>query len=372
MKLTKIKEVFHILIIISLASLFITMPQVQPAEQMDVEVALGADIEKTVDNDYKYIVTRNSYVFKNGKKSSSTVITAKGDTIAEARENRQQFADKVAISGLEKMYILNENYAKYSIAQTVDIVIKNPRVNDTGIFVISKDSSKDILEYTIPGYASSVDFIEGMIVNQKGTNFFSDEFDAMDVSVRMKSEGRSVVLPYIELTKEGIVLTGEALFNKDKMSGKVDMKDSRILNMLKYDKVKGIITIQQNSKEYVDFSAKTNRKIRCFKEDGKYNFIIDLKLKGDIVSNTLYNNILKSSVDKNKFEKAMREQVEKECNEFIYKMKNQLKVDCLELGRVAAAKYGRRKENDWNKIISQSNIQVNVTIKVDKYGRGDF
>lgn len=371
MKLTRIKKISHILLIISLVSLFIVISEVEPAEQMDVEVALGADLEKTVENDYTYIITRSIYVFQE-KRRSSKVITSKGETIAAARESRQQLADKMAISGLEKVYILNENYAIHGIASSIDIIFKNPRVNNTGIFVICRNSSKGILEYSIPGYASSADFVEGMIINQRGSNFFPDEFDAVNTFVRMGSEGRSVVLPYIELTKEGIVITGEALFNGDKMSSKIDMKDSRILNILKYNNVKGIITLQENSKEYIDISAKTKKKVRCFKEDDKYNFIIDLNLKGEVVSNTLYNNLLESSNSRKEFENTMKKQVEKECSEFIDKMKNQLKIDCLDLGRVAAAKYGRRMGNDWNKIISESNIQVNVTVKVDKYGRGDF
>jgi Ger(x)C family germination protein len=372
MNLMKIKKVFHILLIISLGSLFVTMPQVVPAEQMDVEVALGTDLEKITENDYIYVITRSSYVFEEENKRSSKVITTRGNSFALARESRQQRADKTSISGLEKVYMLNENYARYGIKTSMDILYKNPRVNDTGIFVICKNSSKEILEYNIPGYASSADFIEGMIINQRGMNFFPDEFDAVNTYARIGSEGRNAVLPYIELDKDGLVIAGEALFKKDKMTAKVDLKGSRILNMLKYNNVKGMLTIQKSSKEYIDFSAKTKRKIKCYKEDGEYKFIIDLRLKGEIISNTQNQNINKNSVSVKEFENAMAEQVKKECNEFINKMKNELKVDCLDLGRIAAAKYGRRKGNDWNEIVSDSNIEVKVTVKVDKHGRGDF
>lgn len=61
-----------------------------------------------------------------------------------------------------------------------------------------------------------------MIINQRGMNFFPDEFNAINIYVRMGSEGRSVVLPYIELTKDGIAITGETLFKEDKMVAKVD------------------------------------------------------------------------------------------------------------------------------------------------------
>jgi Ger(x)C family germination protein len=372
MKPIKLKKVFHIILVSCLVSIFITWAEIDPVEQMDVEVALGTDLEKTTNNDYQYVITRNTYVFEEEKKRSSKVIEARGNSFGAARENRQQFADKVGISGLEKLYLLNENYAGYGIKTSLDILFKNPRVNDTGLFVICKNSSKDILEYNIPGYSSSADFIEGLIVNQQGINFFPDEFNVINIYVRMNSEGRNIVLPYIELKEEGIVITGEALFNKDKMTAKVDMKDSRMLNMLKYNNVKGILTIQKSPKEYIDFNAKAKRRIKCFKKSDKYNFIIDLKLEGDIISNTLNKSISKNSVSRKEFEHSMEEQVKQECSRFIDKTKNEYKVDCLELGRIAAAKYGRRKSNDWNNIISDSNIEVNVTVKVDKVGRGDF
>lgn len=372
MKIMKIKIIFHILLVISLGSLFVTMPQVVPSEQMDVEVALGTDLEKITENDYIYVITRSSYVFEEEKKRSSKIISSRGNSFALARESRQQSADKTSISGLEKVYLLNENYARYGIKTSMDILYKNPRVNDTGIFVICKNSSKEILEYNIPGYASSADYIEGMIINQRGMNFFPDEFDAVNINARMGSEGRNIVLPYIELGKDGLVIAGEALFKKDKMIAKVDLKDARILNMLKYNNVKGMLTIQKNSKEYVDFSAKAKRKIRYYKEEGNNKFIIDLNLKGQIVSNTENKSIIESSNSIKEFESSMAEQVKKECSEFIKKMKNEYKVDCLELGRVAAARNGRRKGNDWDKIISDSNIEINVTVKVDRQGRGDF
>jgi Ger(x)C family germination protein len=368
----KIKKIFNVLLTISLGSLFITMPQVEPAEQMDVVIALGADIEKKSENDYEYVITRSAYVFEEEKKRSSKVISARGDSFTSTRESRQQLGDKPVISGLEKIYIMSENYAKYGIKTYMDFLYKNPHVNDTGIFVVCKNSCKEILEYNIPGYASSADFIEGIIMNQKGMNFFPEEFYAINNYVRLESEGRSVVLPYIELTEEGIAITGEALFKKDKMSAKVDIKDSRLLNMLKYKNVKGVLTLQKNGKEYIDFSAKAKRKIRFYKQADNYKFIIDLNLKGQIISNTENKSIIESSDSIKEFESAMAEQVKKECSEFIEKMKNEYKVDCLELGREAAAKYGRRKGNDWNEIISNSNIEVNVTVKVDKQGRGDF
>jgi hypothetical protein len=68
----------------------------------------------------------------------------------------------------------------------------------------------------------------------------------------------------------------------------------------------------------------------------------------------------------------MEEKIEKMCYNFLEKMKKDYKVDCLELGRVAAATYGRNTGVDWNEIVSNSDIKVNVKVNIDRYGRGDF
>jgi Ger(x)C family germination protein len=368
----KTKEVLYFLLIIILGFLIMTRPNIQPAEQMDVEIALGADLKEIADNIYEYIITRCVYVFGEEKKLSSRVIVSKGTSFGIARENRMQYSDKPSISGVEKIYVLNENYAAHGIRTSIDISFINPHVNDTGILVISKDKSEDIMKYNIPIYASSSDFVEGLIKNNKGMNFFPDEFDNMDIYVTLDSEGRNVVLPYIEIDKDGIRLSGEAVFKGDKMVKKVDMENSRIMNMLRYNNVEGMLTIQKNGKEYIDFYAKSKRKIKCFKTHGKYNFIIDLKLEGEMVSNTTNNKISANSSFVKEFENIMAEQVRSQCNDFIGIMKNEIKVDCLELGRVAAAKFGRRKGNDWNEIISNSPIEVNAEVKLNRYGRGDF
>jgi Ger(x)C family germination protein len=372
MKINRIRKTLYFLLIVILACLFVTHPEMQPAEQLDVEIALGVDVEKATGDIYRYIVTRCVYVFQEEKKLTSKVIVSIGDSFGIARESRMQFANKSSISGSERLYILGEEYAKIGMIESLEILFKNPRVNDTGIFVVSKNKSSEIMEYKILGYPSSADYIEGMIKNQTEANFFAKEFDAMNIYVRLDSEGRNVLLPYIELGEDGLILTGEAVFKEDKMVTKVDIKDSRIMNMLAFNNGRGIVTMQNDPKSYIDFSAKSTRKVKCIKQDDKYNFVIDLKLEGKVMSNTLINSLAVDSTAIKEFENDMAEQIKKDCYKFIGKMKKEIKVDCLELGRVAAAKYGRRNGTDWDEVISNSKIDVNVNVKVESQGRGDF
>ncbi len=59
-------------------------------------------------------------------------------------------------------------------------------------------------------------------------------------------------------------------------------------------------------------------------------------------------------------------------DKFIEKMQNEYKLDLLQLGKVAAVKYWRRTGADWDEIISDSKINVQFKINLDKAGRGNF
>ena len=114
------------------------------------------------------------------------------------------------------------------------------------------------------------------------------------------------------------------------------------------------------------------RKIECYKQGDKYNFIIDITLKGTVINNEMYVDMMKDIKKKKEFEKDMAKSIEKQCDDFIKIMKNDYKIDCLGLGREAAAKYGRQKVIDWNKVVCSSDIKVNVKVMVDLQGRGDY
>jgi hypothetical protein len=164
-----------------------------------------------------------------------------------------------------------------------------------------------------------------------------------------------------------------AIFSNDKMVGFVDTQKSKTLNMLKNNNAHGTLSLQKNSKEYIDFNAMVGkRKVKCYKHGDKYSFIIDLKFTGTVINNEMYVGMMEDINKTKEFEKDMEKKIKKECDDFIRVMKSDYKIDCLELGREAAAKYGRQKHIDWNEVISSADIKVNVEVKADLQGRGDY
>lgn len=349
------------------------------AEDLDISLGIGYSLLQNSQGNVEYHIPINSIIYgpmateeSKGSKNNSELHEGNASTLGRTREDRQRRIDRKIFLGTQRVYLMDEDVAKFGVKPMMDILFRNPVLNDNGVVLICKNKSDDYLSYNIEGYDSPVEFIESMVKNSVNYNFFSKDYSLKNVYLTMDAEGRTVVQPYIELKEQGFEITGLAIFNKDKLAQVVDINEGRLLNLLRENNVRGMVTLQNSEKEYVNFTAKSKRKVKCYKEEDKFKFIIELNLTGDIVSNKLYKNLAEDTEEIKEFERNMAEKIEKQCKEFISKMQRVYKLDCLELGRIAVTKQGRGTGIDWNKVISNSNIEVRVKVSIDKVGRGEY
>lgn len=344
---------------------------VAPVEEIDVVTGVGVDIEEKSKDNILYKVSISRQIFQE-EKTLSDVVDGNGKTLLSTREDRQKKSNKKFVLGLEKVIILSEEFARYSIRTFINTTFTNPHINDKTWLIVCNGKAIDMLKFKVFGYPSSSDYMEGIIKNAKHYNFFPENYKLVDSYVRIDAEGRELSVPYVEIKDGYVEITGMALFKKDKMVTKIGLEEARIMSILKEKHSHGILSILKNPKEYIDYLAKVKRKAKCNKTGDKYEFTIDLDFAGDITCNELYGDFLKKPNENKKFQSDMEKEIEKMCYNFLEKMQKEYKVDCLELGRVAAAKYGRNPETDWNEIVSNSDIKVNVKVNINRYGRGDF
>ncbi|MBU3158728.1 Ger(x)C family spore germination protein [Clostridium frigoris] len=368
------KKKYFIIIIGIIIYTFIMMGQDRvPIEEVVTINGIGYDIEKKGQNIIEYSVPINTNVYKGSGKQANLLFTEQGRNLGEVTQKRQEKMNKRFIQGQERVVLISEDYARYGLKTLIDDRFRNPETNDDAYMVVCKGRAEDYLKYKKKGYNNSSDYIGGIIEAYGNYSFFSNNYKLIDAYVRIGAEGRSLTLPYIEITNAGIEITGMAIFKEDKMVKVLDIQKSKILNLLKNDDVHGIITLQKSPKEYIDFDAKTGkRKVKCYKQGDKYSFIIDLTFTGTITNNEMYAGMLKDIKQKKKFEKDMGKEMEKQGYDFIKIMKSDYKVDCISLGKEAAAKYGRQKIIDWNEVVSNADIKVNVKVNADLQGRGDY
>ncbi|MCY6370141.1 Ger(x)C family spore germination protein [Clostridium ganghwense] len=344
---------------------------VVPVEEIDIVTGVGVDIGERSKDDILYKISINRDIFQEAK-TFSDVIEGDGKTLISTSEDRQRKSNKKFVFGLEKVIILGEEFAKYGIRPFINTTFSDPHINDKTWLIVCKGTAVDLLKFKITGYASSSDYMEGIIGNAKFYNFFPENYKLVDSYVRIDEEGRDLSVPYVEIKDGYVEITGMALFKKDKMVTKIGLKEARIMSILKEKHSKGILSIRKSPKEYVDYVTQVKRKAKCNKTGDKYEFTINLDFTGDIMCNELYGDFLKNPSENKKFESDMKKEIEEMCYNFLKKMQNEYKIDALELGRIAAAKYGRNPETDWNEIVSNSDIKINIKVSIDRYGRGDF
>ena len=342
-----------------------------PVEELALPAGVGYDIEQKIPGEAIYNVTLDIYSFGDSK-SFSVPYKGSATTLGETRQERNTTLERKLVFGLERVDIISEGMAEFGINNIIDILTTNPMINDRCWVIVCEGKAEDMVKLKIEGYQSVMDYLEKLIDNSVHSNFFGNDYKIIDLYVRNKSEGKNVVLPYIEVKEKKPKISGLAIFKHGKMLTKTDMEDTKRLNMLRENESQGILTLQKSPTEYIDIRAKVKRKVKCTRENGEYKFTINLKVEGEVASNEMYKNLSKDVEQKKKLEKDMAKHIEEISKEFIDKMKNQYKVDCLELGLVGCATYGRKTGVDWDDIVADSKIDVKVDVKVNRYGRGDY
>ncbi|MBP2655182.1 MAG: germination protein, Ger(x)C family [Firmicutes bacterium] len=347
---------------------------VVPVEKLEIIAGIGQDMIRNDYGELIYQISISRYIFGQGgnREAAQTQSVEKvsvGDTLPITREKGQLNSDKKFISALEKIVLFGEQAATAGIGPSINLFKVNPLGNDYAWVVVCKGQAADMLKLQIPGFTTSADYLAGLIENLKEYNFFAPDYTIMNMYVRVGAEGRSLVLPYLEIVDGKPQVTGMSLFKQDKMVRKIDMNEVKIMNMLRENNVRGIVEIDKNAFQYTSGYAKSTRKVSCQKKGDKYRFNIDVDCAVEILSNLMFKGMEEEHGEIKDFEQAIQEKYEILCREFIRKMQIEYKVDCLELGRVAAAKYGRGKVKDWDEVVSNSDIEVNIKVKVERFGR---
>lgn len=368
------KKKYFIIIIGVFIYIFITLGQDRiPIEELETVIGIGYDIERKGEGTIEYSIPISVNIYKPNGVQANLIFKEQAQNLGEVIQKRQEKMSRKFVQGQERVILISEDYARYGLKTLIEDRFRNSETNDMAYMAVCKGKTDNYLKCKVKGYSSASEYIGGLIDDSDEYSFFSDNYKVIDAYVRIGAEGRELALPYIEITKEGIKVTGMAIFKKDKMVEIADGKASKMINFLKHGNAKGIMSLQKSSKAYIDFEGKTGkRKVRCYKQGDKYSFNIDLTFTGTIISNEMYADILKDTNTKEEFEKDMARSIEKQCDDFIKVMKNNYKIDCITLGREAAAKYGRQKGIDWNEVVSNADIKVNVKVNADLQGRGDY
>jgi Ger(x)C family germination protein len=337
-------------------------------ENLAVPRGMGFDIKS--ESPVNYEVTLESYT--EDDTTITHITSSESPSLGEIRELRSAKLERKVIYGLEKVYIIGEKQAAFGIKNILDLWLVTPVINDLAYVAVCTGTASDIIKSNFNIAKSSSEYVGDLIKNSYVYNFFPKRFTVIDILSAANSEGRTLLIPYVEIGTVGPEISGYGIFTKNKIKIKTNLKEAKFINLMTFNKVNGIITIQNDSEASANLYCKSRRRVKCYKEDNKYKFVIDLKLKGEVISNEIYMDINKNAAAIKQLEKDTEEIVLKECNKYIEKFQNQYQLDVLSLGQIAVSKYGRDTGTDWDHVVSEANIKVNVQVDIVNQGRGNY
>lgn len=337
-------------------------------------------------------------------------VQGSGDTIFEAARNIALKFDRKVFVSQNRIVIFGEEFAKRGITDYFDVLQRDREFRETAYILIAKGKrATDIMGIyagieEIPGL-----YMENVVENKK----FNPKTVDINISEYIKyyyDSGRQPVLGVIDRKEKSsinkingsenkkeyeLITEGCSIFNREKLVGYLDGKETRALNFVRNEIEGGVIEFPTPLNKADDYSTPTpstesSLDIRPKISSGKSIFEItrsktknDLEIKnGKLMLKTKVKmrgmtGEVVGDVDISKQEaiKLMEEscsrQIKEEIENTIKKVQKDNKVDIFGYGNIVHRKYPkewRSMKDEWDTIFSQAHVEVEVETHIIRTG----
>jgi spore germination protein KC len=339
----------------------------------DRRLIAGAAIDYNP-NTQKYILTLEAIdpMTEEGEENRGEIFTTQGDSPFDSVRNM------VSKSGIKfywshaKIFIFSEELAKDEILHILDYIYRDGEMrNDMWILISKGKSAGDILQIEENEYMPISSFRIARILRMESENSLvglhavpMDEFIQ-----RLYEPNQNPSLPGVKIEKnngtEHVVVTGLALFKKDKLLGWFTDEESNILLIIEdnvkrgYEYYEGEIPVGLSI-----LDSKTKIKVKLV--DNEINIYIDVDTQANIIE--LGGDVDYIKEKRDILEKKLEEKKKKDMEDLIKKVQNEFGVDIFDFSRHVKAqqpKLWAKVRGDWDRIFREVkfNINVNVLIK---------
>jgi spore germination protein len=341
-------------------------------EQVGFTLSFGMEESQ----DGKLLLTTAYPVIAGTQTGAVDVISTKTSIIRGGRTNVRKMTPKLMEGGKVQQVLISESLAKNGIHDLLELFERDVTLPAIAFVVIVEGSPEELLKKgtefktkpRISFYLYQLLENNVKISNIPNTKVF-------DFDINFFAPGLDPIVPMIKLDKELVKVTGCALFDKDKMTGKLVGTETNILlgmmDQLKYadyiftdpefadkdgDKLGVAVTLY-----------KGKRKIKIdFDEEGKPIVVINLKYRCNI-DEFEWDDTMDSKVQE-ALEKKFGEDLTTLSNKVIKKLQT---ANCDPIGigdRIRAKYYDYWKSIDWKEMYQEADITTHVEVEVGNVG----
>ncbi|MTK10840.1 MAG: Ger(x)C family spore germination protein [Clostridiaceae bacterium] len=361
-------KILPFIIIVSI--MFSGCYNMKPQEELGILIGLGYDIENQGVG-YKYRDTLETFTFKGERKIEHEALSGRSKSIYSTANELQMKFNRKWILGTEIVYLVSEERARYGINDILDGQIRDPMRRVVAAIAVSGEPARDVYKMNPTSATTMSEQIRGILNFIYLQNFFPTNNEVSEVLKMYYQEGKKIVIPYMEVKEERFQVSGLALFKEDKMIKKVSLDEARLINILRNNNGAGYLSFNSPANnEYYEayFSNKKKLKVKVSKENTHLKYDVFVTLVGDLKVDTIDKKLITKKEVKD-IEKVFAEDLQKKLEIELEKMQKEYQTDWIDLGKYAAAKYGRQGNYASDEAFCNAAINVHVNTKISTIGQ---
>lgn len=297
-----------------------------------------------------------------------------GASLSGSRDQRTYINSETIIVRMVHVFLFGESLAAAGLAPPLDSIQRNPLASSALHLAITDGDPGELLRVVPRDFPDLGVFLTDMLMRINNKAFFP-VVSLHDFQVQSTTRGKNPVLPILKVDQGEVKISGLGIFKKDKFIRKVGLDESRPLSLLRCCHGQAYVPFLITRKgEVVDRGTtllRNDRQIKVEREGGQITYNITITLKGELVEHENPVDLLSNPDYLSFIEEQIAADMESECRDFIQKMQEEIKVDCIDISKYALAKWRNELEDSIDDGFIEK-VNINVDVKVHIQNTGDL
>ena len=273
-----------------------------------------------------------------------------------------------------QVVLFGKELAEKGIGNYIDFFFRDSRIRQRTKVAASKGKASEVFKVQPKTVKSTSQYISDLLdENEKRSLMVLMSMD-FGIMQRHLIRGLDICLPSIMVKKDTLTVEGAGVFSGNKLVAWLTGSDVMSLKWLHGQPAKGIVNISSGKIKTGDFVFKiTDNKVSVKPVLDGNRFIMKVKMdvEGDIgeIQNEKFNTYDIALI--HQMEDLVKQKIMQSCSQLFNKLVNELKTDCIELGRRVENYYPdfwEKNKNRWKEYFVNSALEMEVEVKLRRVG----
>jgi len=312
----------------------------------------------------------------SGSERASVIMSSTGDTIFDAIRNLVLKSGRKLYYPHNTAIIFGNEIAREGILPILDVFNRDAEMHPLTWVLVTPGEAADILEAQPTLESLSAKQLD-MMLNDFGATSKTVATNLLDTMKQLAYDSPGVVLSNIELDpnnpRKALLLNGAAVFQRDKLIGRLDPLETRGYLWSQGKVESGVITFpcpgEENKKVSMEIK-RANRKIESDISDGQLKFTITINVESRLAEQACLTD-LGNPEKLMELKKSQCEVIEKEIRSIVDKAQEKYSTDILGFGTELSRKFPQEWQNikeNWAEEFPKAEVDIVVNSKIFDIG----